>query len=54
MNNEVALNILVEKVTSIESNLSVLTNAGLCFLGLIVATIVCFILYKAVSNFLNF
>lgn len=55
MNNELEiLNMILEKVSNIESAVLVSTNAILYFLGGLVAFGVCYLLYKAVSNFISF
>lgn len=55
MNNEIEiLNCILEKISNIESALNVSTTVLLYFLGCIVALCVCYLLYKAVSNFISF
>lgn len=55
MSNELeVLNTILEKVSNIESATLVSTNAILYFIGGIVGVGVCYLLYKAVSNFISF
>ena len=55
MSNELeVLNVILEKVTNIESATNVTTNAILYILGGIVGGGVCYLLYKAVANFISF
>lgn len=53
MNNTIS-NDLITKINTINYNLGVSTNAILFLVAFIVVLVVCFILYKAIDNFISF
>ena len=55
VHNEIeVLNMILEKVSNIETTGFVIQNAILYFLAGIVAIFVCYLFYKAVANFISF
>ena len=53
MSNETA-NLILEKLTNIENSSLIMQNAFLYFLAGIVGIFVCYLLYRAVANFISF
>lgn len=45
---------VVDKINNIDFNVAVSTNAVLFLVAFIVVLVVCFILYKAIDNFISY
>lgn len=45
---------IVDKINNIDFNVAVSTNAILFLVAFIVVLVVCFILYKAIDNFISY
>ncbi|MCI8352426.1 MAG: hypothetical protein HFJ58_02220 [Clostridia bacterium] len=55
MSNELeVLNSILEKVSNIENSLNISTSALLYVIGFLFAAGVCYLLYRAISNFISF
>jgi len=52
-NEEILLQML-SKITNIESGLSILVNVFVIFIGILVATFVCYLIYRLLDNFISF
>lgn len=55
MENEIKTNEIIEtRIENIEKNVSALTGSNLFLVAFIVVIVVCFLLYKAVDNFISY
>ena len=45
---------ILEKVANLDNSITILTNAFVIFFGVLVAILVCYLMYKLVSNFINY